>query len=89
MRCFITPSSTTSICCGPTHCADAVVGPDGSVQLRAERSGNGDGRVYRITVTATDSCGNAATCSAEVRVPHHPQSAAVDSGQAYNATTCN
>jgi hypothetical protein len=74
---------------GPVHCADAEVGPDGSVRLRAERSGNGDGRVYRITVTATDSCGNATACSAEVRVPHNPKAVAVDSGQVYNATTCN
>jgi hypothetical protein len=41
-----------------------------AVQLRAERSGAGDGRVYRVGVTATDSGG--ATCSTIVlvAVPH-------------------
>lgn len=40
------------------------------VQVRAERSGIGDGRVYRISYTATDTHG--ATCSgvATVGVPH-------------------
>lgn len=39
-------------------------------QVRAERAGGGDGRVYRLHVTATDSFG--ATCSATLRVgvPH-------------------
>jgi hypothetical protein len=31
---------------------------DHTVSLRAERSGNGDGRVYTITVVATDAAGN-------------------------------
>jgi len=40
------------------------------VQIRAERSGTGDGRVYRVHFTATDTHG--ATCSgvATVGVPH-------------------
>jgi hypothetical protein len=76
---------------GTRRCPDAIVGPDGSVRLRAERSGPGDGRVYRITVTATDSCGNAAACSAEVQVRHDRRrgSVAVDSGQSHDALTCN
>jgi hypothetical protein len=76
---------------GTRHCPDAIVGPDGSVRLRAERSGPGDGRVYRITVTATDSCGNAAACSVEVQVRHDRRrgSVAVDSGQSHDALTCN
>lgn len=39
------------------------------VQLRAERAGSGAGRVYTITVTCTDSAGNAATKSVTVTVP--------------------
>lgn len=74
---------------GGSHCPDAIVGPDRSVRLRSERSGPRDGRVYRITVTATDSCGNAASCSAEVRVQHDRRRAAVDSGQLYDALVCN
>jgi uncharacterized lipoprotein YddW (UPF0748 family) len=40
------------------------------VQLRAERSGKGDGRVYTITVTATDAAGNKTTRNVTVTVPH-------------------
>jgi len=39
------------------------------VRLRAERSGKGDGRVYTITITATDSGGNTAALGVPVRVP--------------------
>ena len=38
--------------------------------LRAERSGDGNGRVYTITYTATDASGNSASASATVTVPH-------------------
>jgi hypothetical protein len=39
------------------------------VLLRAERSGKGDGRVYTITVNATDTLGNSLTRSTTVTVP--------------------
>jgi hypothetical protein len=72
------------------HCPDAIVQEDDSVLLRAERAGTGDGRVYTVTVTATDNCGNAASCSMEVGVPmnQNPKAVAVDSGQAFDATVC-
>ncbi len=41
-----------------------------TVQLRAERLGNGPGRVYTITATATDVAGNLATVTAACKVPH-------------------
>ena len=40
------------------------------VKLRAERSGSGEGRVYTITVKATDAYGNATTGTVTVSVPH-------------------
>jgi len=40
------------------------------ILLRAERSGNGSGRVYTITVTVTDSAGSSSSSSVTVRVPH-------------------
>jgi hypothetical protein len=75
---------------GSKHCPDAIVGANGTVQLRSERSGGADGRVYRITVTATDSCGNPGVCSADVVVPKSQgnDGGAVDSGQLYDATVC-
>lgn len=39
------------------------------VRLRAERAGGGDGRVYTITITATDAAGNSSTRSVAVSVP--------------------
>lgn len=42
---------------------------DTAFQLRAERSGNGVGRVYTITYTATDVAGNKTTATANVTVP--------------------
>lgn len=49
-----------------------VVGTDAhTVRLRAERAGNGDGRIYTIYITATDDCGNSTTDSAKVYVVHN------------------
>lgn len=41
-----------------------------TVDLRAERSGQGDGRVYTITVECTDDSGNASRTDVRVHVPH-------------------
>ncbi|MFH1723253.1 MAG: hemolysin, partial [Elusimicrobiota bacterium] len=38
--------------------------------LRAERSGRGDGRVYTLSVESSDSSGNSAHAEATVTVPH-------------------
>lgn len=64
---------------------DAVINPDGTVLLRAERSGKGDGRVYRITFTASDAEGSA-DGAVTVTVPHSAKRPAVDSGQRFNST---
>ncbi len=50
---------------------DIVVGSDGAILLRAERSGRGPGRIYTITYRAIDSSGNVGVGTAEVIVPHH------------------
>ena len=41
-----------------------------TVKLRAERSGQGTGRIYTITVECVDEAGNASTKSVTVTVPH-------------------
>ena len=59
---------------------DAVLGPaTNQVQLRAERSGTGDGRVYRIAVTVTDAFGLTCDATLRVAVPHDQDHPAVDS----------
>jgi len=40
------------------------------VLLRAERAGNGSGRIYTITLTVTDSAGSSSSSSVIVRAPH-------------------
>ncbi len=42
----------------------------GTLRLRAERTGNGDGRVYLIVADATDSSGNRGFNCCTVTVPH-------------------
>lgn len=49
---------------------DIVIINDTTFDLRAERSGNGDGRTYTITYQVTDSCGNSTQANATVTVPH-------------------
>jgi hypothetical protein len=49
---------------------DIVIAPNcKSVQLRSERDGNLNGRVYTITFRVTDSGGNTTTATATVTVP--------------------
>ena len=42
----------------------------GAVRLRAERSGDGSGRVYLLVSRASDSCGNSAFACTVAGVPH-------------------
>ena len=49
---------------------DWVLTGDHALKLRAERAGNGSGRVYTITIQATDASGNAAAAEVTVTVPH-------------------
>ncbi|HBJ87353.1 MAG TPA: hypothetical protein DDZ88_26550 [Verrucomicrobiales bacterium] len=65
---------------------DAVISEDGTVLLRAERSGKGDGRVYRISFTASDLEGSSSGM-VKVVVPHSVKKPAIDSsGTLYNST---
>ena len=66
---------------GHTH-NDIVIAPDGkSVDLRIERQGMGDGRVYTIYIEAVDDAGNKAIQSFQVHIPHSKSGEAVDSGR--------
>jgi len=49
---------------------DIVIVDNDTIQLRAERSGTGDGRIYTITYQVTNSCGATVTVTSTVTVPH-------------------
>lgn len=49
---------------------DIVVHSPTDIELRAERQGNGPGRVYTLVWTATDDSGNATVVRATISVPH-------------------
>lgn len=52
---------------------DWVIVNNHLVQLRAERGVLGNGRIYTITITATDSTGNSGTQQVQVKVPRFPE----------------
>ena len=57
-----------------------------SVQLRRERDGNLNGRVYTITFKVSDSFGNSTTATVKVNVPVTNGGTAVDNGAAAGYT---
>lgn len=56
---------------GDTEPIDFEVIDNKTVMLRAERAGNGDGRIYTITITSMDDCGNSSSTQTEVYVAHN------------------
>jgi hypothetical protein len=54
---------------------DKVITGDLTVDLRAERAANGDGRVYTLDVACTDASGNSSSDSTIVTVPHDRRAA--------------
>jgi hypothetical protein len=59
-----------------------------SVQLRSERQGSGNGRVYTITFKVRDASGNVTTATAKVTVPKSQNgSGAVDNGPQYTVVS--
>jgi len=67
---------------------DIVIAADcKSVQLRSERDGGSNGRVYTITFRVRDASGNTTKATAKVVVPHNNGSTPVDSGVHYTVTS--
>ena len=75
---------------GDGNTDDDIAFPDGcsSVDLRAERQGNGNGRVYTIHLAVADDNGNQGTATCLVQVPHDKKDTAVDDGVLYEEV-CN
>jgi uncharacterized repeat protein (TIGR01451 family) len=71
---------------------DMVIANDcRSVDLRAERDGNKNGRVYTIYMRVKDSAGNVGETTIKVTVPHSqgPKGVAVDDGPVYTVYNNN
>jgi hypothetical protein len=68
---------------------DIVIASDcKSIQLRAEREGRGNGRVYTIYFKVKDASGNFSTATTKVTVPVNPGGTAVDGpGPGYTVTS--
>jgi hypothetical protein len=66
--------------------ADGVINGDGSAQIRAERAGSGDGRVYHVSFTAADGFGGVCGGTVTVCVPSSAKKACVDGGPRYDST---
>jgi hypothetical protein len=68
--------------------SDILIGADcKSFQLRSERSGQGDGRVYTIHFKVEDSSGNTSSGTATVVVRKSPSQPPVDSGPNYTVNS--
>jgi hypothetical protein len=71
---------------------DGNTSPDGqgigtsTAEVRAERAGSGDGRVYHITFAARDGQGGICTGEILVGVPHDMRHSPVDGGPLYDST---
>ena len=78
---------------GAKHAPDADPECIGTAiaRVRAERSGNEDGRVYEITFLASDGIGEPVEGTVQVKVPHDwsGDCVSIDSGQNYDATEVN
>ncbi len=76
----------------PTKVNPSDMSPDGAgiatstAQVRAERLGAGDGRVYHIDFTAEDGKGGMCDGEVQVSIPHSQGQPAIDSGAVFDST---
>jgi hypothetical protein len=68
--CGLSSSGIAGVTNNETGLADAQIVDASHVLIRASRFGSGRGRIYTITVGATDSSGHTTTKTALVTVPH-------------------
>jgi CSLREA domain-containing protein len=69
-------------------CPDAQGFGTATTSVRAERSGQGNGRVYTLSFTASDEQGATCQGSVKVCVPHSSNGTCVDNGPLFDSTVC-
>jgi hypothetical protein len=86
---FVKVTSDEPSAAGPASGSepDAKILENNRLLLKAQRSDAGDGRVYVITLTATDASSNSTSSHVIVRVNLAPGQKAIDSGQNYDAAS--
>lgn len=62
---------------------DIIIVDSHTIQLRAERMGGDDGRVYTVNYIVVDASGNSSEASAIITVPHNVDDPVIDSGVQY------
>jgi uncharacterized alpha/beta hydrolase family protein len=70
-------------------CPDAIGVGTSMAQLRSERTGAGDGRVYTIYFTAGDPAGGRSQGAVKVSVPKDLAQTAVEDPRVFDSTTCS
>ena len=70
-------------------CPDAAGIGTATAQLRAERSGRSNGRVYTITFTASDGKGASTQSTVQVFVPQSNNGSSTDDGFRFVSTSCS
>lgn len=68
---------------GDGNTDDDILFDGGTLNLRAERQGGGNGRVYTVYLAVMDDYQNESAASVQVHVPHNRKRAAIDDGAAY------
>lgn len=69
-NCDPNPLSVLSVSSNEGTSADWQIVDAHHVNLRADRAGNGNGRIYTIEITSTDASGNSTSKTVLVTVPH-------------------
>ncbi len=84
VQCIYQDEPLNSLGDGNTEYDAAGIG-SAQAQLRSERSGTANGRVYHIDFEATDPAGESCTGRVKVGVPHSKKTTAVDDGRLYQS----
>ncbi|MBD8525626.1 hypothetical protein [Pseudomarimonas arenosa] len=85
----ITQNEPTGASGSGATCPDARGVGSAVAEVRAERAGNRNGRVYSVLFTASNSVGSECSARVDVCVPHQRGGSCEPPAAAHDSTTCN